>query len=88
MFRDLYQESGKSASSSLAEVFLLLDTVDGDRDKQLSKHVADVRSKYQKQDLRSRARPGFGWFWIMSSVNRKPESVAASKTTRTSEVCS
>ncbi|CAE7659705.1 MCM7 [Symbiodinium sp. CCMP2592] len=31
-------------------VFLLLDTVDGDRDKQLSKHVADVRSKYQKQE--------------------------------------
>lgn len=32
-------------------VFLLLDTVDGDRDKQLSKHVADVRSKYQKQEV-------------------------------------
>ncbi|CAE7204514.1 MCM7 [Symbiodinium microadriaticum] len=31
-------------------VFLLLDTVDGDRDKQLSRHVADVRSKYQKQE--------------------------------------
>ncbi|CAE7762222.1 MCM7, partial [Symbiodinium sp. CCMP2456] len=42
-------------------VFLLLDTVDGDRDKQLSRHVADVRSKYQKQELlRFNAKPGFG----------------------------
>ena len=32
-----------------AQVFLLLDTVECDRDKQLAKHVAEVRSVFDKE---------------------------------------